>query len=54
MLSLVGLPLLGRILNRPSLLTRKKAFVRSIKATKRVLLGIQNYIVTEQCRLENI
>ena len=54
MLSLGGLPILGRILNRPSLLTRTKAFVRSMKATKRVLLGIQNYIVTEQCRLENI
>ena len=48
MLSLGGLPILGRILNRPSLLTRTKAFVRSIKAAKRVLLGIQNYIVTEQ------
>ena len=54
MLSLGGLPILGRILNRPSLLTRTKAFVRSIKAAKRVLLGIQNYIVKEQCRLENI
>ena len=31
-----------------------KAFVRSMKAAKRVRLGIQNYIVTEQCRLENI
>ena len=54
MLSLGGLPILGRILNRPSLLNRKKAFVRSMKATKRVILGIQNYIVTGQCRLENI
>ena len=54
MLSLGGLPILGRILNRPSLLARTKAFVRSMKAPKRVLLGIQNYIVTEQCRLENI
>ena len=56
MLSLEGHPILGRILNRPSLLTRTKAFVRSMnfKATKRLLLGIQNYIVTEQCSLENI
>ena len=54
MLSLGGLPILGRILNRPSLLTRTKAFVRSMKATKRLLLGIQNYIVTEQCSLQNI
>ena len=54
MLSLGGLPILGRILNRLSLLTRTKAFLRSIKAAKRALLGIQNYIVTEQCRLKNI
>ena len=54
MLSLGGLPILGRILNRLSLLTRTKDFVRSMKAAKRVLLGIQNYFVTEQCRLENI
>ena len=32
--SLGGHPILGRILKRPSLLTRSKAFVRSMKATK--------------------
>ena len=40
MLSLGGYPILERILNRPSLLTWAKAFVRSMKATKSLLLGL--------------
>ena len=54
MMSLGGHPILERIVNRPSLLTRTKAFVRSMKATKRLLLGIQKYIVTQQYSLEKI
>ena len=49
--SLEGHPILGRILTRSTLLTRSKALLRSVKATKGVLLGIQNYIVKEQCSL---
>ena len=54
MLSLGGLPILGRILNRPSPLTGTKAFREVYEGYEEGTFRYSKYIVTEQCRLENV